>query len=302
MLHALPLRRIDAWEHSPAMLAVAREAFPRFLSAPLADSRRVRLRLDDGRNGLLRSPERQDVIVAAISGAAFAGSGAIYSRDFFELVRERLTPGGVFVLWLQLHHVPEVDVRSVVATLRATFPHVVMHANEGRDQSQLVASAAPLRIDATRVAELDRLPAVRNPIQARGLESLLDLAATAVLVGDGPLRRLVSSGRADVLSDLRPVFEYRVPFGLATGPLRHDLDRFSDLALPPIEPAPTPAHALGLRGLRALAARRYPEAVRALEAARHEMGRPAWERHFARATRQLNRSAPATRRGVRPPR
>jgi spermidine synthase len=282
-LHDMPFRHIDAIEYSPAIVEAARAEFPAFTRGVLSDRERVALVIDDGRNHLQAATQRNDVIVVAISGAAFAGAGAIYSRDFFEVLRDRLAPGGVVSLWLQLHHVPERDVRSVLATLAGVFAHLHVYTTPAADQSFLIASLEPLVIDARRAAQLSRRPRIRGLLEGRGMRSLLELAPQCVLGTRAELERYLAGGRSDLLTDMRPLFEYRVPVGLALEIRSHDLQSFSELRLPPIEPAPDEGLALGLRGLRALYGRRYEEALDAFERSRQLLGEQAWQPQSERA-------------------
>ena len=53
----------------------------------------VRVRVDDGRNFLMLSGEQFDVIAADIIQPVHAGAGNLYSREYFQLVREVPSPG-----------------------------------------------------------------------------------------------------------------------------------------------------------------------------------------------------------------
>jgi spermidine synthase len=64
-------------------------------------------------------------------------SGLLYSREFFEQVRARLKPGGLFVQW--------APTERSIATFRAVFPHVVMVS------PALIGSGTAIGYDAERV-------------------------------------------------------------------------------------------------------------------------------------------------------
>lgn len=255
VLHAMPFRGIEAVEYSPAIIAAAREGFAEFAGPPLADTARVSLHCDDGRNHLQLSRHRYDYAAIAISGAAFAGAGNIYSRGFFEVVRARLAEGGVLMLWIQVHHVFPREVRSVVYTLRQVFPHVHLYTDPGQSQGFLLASAAPLTIDAPRVRELDASPRIREVLGLHGLGSVLELSERGAFTGDEELQRFLASPEVgpppELLTDLRPAFEYATPYALAEPISSFDFQRFSDKRLPVFDP-PLPDHELA-----ALEARRF---------------------------------------------
>src|SRR4029079_6374928 len=95
------------------------------------------------------------LISMELSSIWFAGASNLYSREFYDLVRKRLRPGGVFQQWVQLHHVYRRDFATVVGTLHASFKHVALFYGGG--QGILVASDEPL------AASVDRL----NPLAER---------------------------------------------------------------------------------------------------------------------------------------
>src|SRR6185436_5051518 len=134
---AYPWRRIDVAEISPSIV----EASRRFFSGPslfALDDPRVHLELNDGRNLLLVASEPYDLITIELTSVWFAGAASLYSREFYELVRARLTESGVLQQWVQLHHLRRQELAVIVRTLRAEFPHVALFL--GGAQGILVAS------------------------------------------------------------------------------------------------------------------------------------------------------------------
>jgi spermidine synthase len=171
-LAAYPWQRLDVVEISPAIERAARRYF-REPNLGSLDDPRVKLHLADGRNFLLVSSERYDLISMELSSIWFAGAASLYSREFYGLVREHLTPGGVLQQWVQMHHIRRRDFATVLHTLRAEFAHVVLFYGGG--QGILVASNEPLVASAARVSELEQRPRIRAVIpEGRPLLSLLD--------------------------------------------------------------------------------------------------------------------------------
>lgn len=280
LLHEMPFRRLDVAEFSPAVADAARTQFPHLVGPALADVGRVHLVIDDGRNQIQLASVAYDYVCVAITGAAFAGVGSVYTREFFESVRARLGQDGVFVLWLQLHHVRDREVRSVLATLREVFAHVHAYATPAEDQGYLVASAQELVIDAARARALSANPRAFALLHAAELDSLLDLASLAVITTDAELARVLESGPFVRYTDFRPLFEYFTPYGLAEPPTPIRLSAFSAGLLPRFEPALPEADRSGLLGLRALV-RGDVEGARAhLRQAVSQVKRPAWEGHL----------------------
>jgi spermidine synthase len=79
---------------------------------------RFSLRIGDGRHALAIDRSRYDVIEADAILPKSSLSGLLYSAEFFEAVRARLAPGGIYVQW--------VPTARTVETFRQVFPYVTM--------------------------------------------------------------------------------------------------------------------------------------------------------------------------------
>ncbi len=87
---------------------------------------RMQLSILDAREHLLLSRTQYDVIVSEPTNIWIPGVSSLFTRDFYELVDDRLAPGGLFAQWLHLYGTDAPIVNSVVASLRAVFPHITM--------------------------------------------------------------------------------------------------------------------------------------------------------------------------------
>ena len=116
---------------------------------PLNDSR-TKLIIDDARTYLRVTPNRYDVIVSEPSHPWVPGVANLFTQEFFEMGRSRLTDEGVFVQWLQIYQLSIDSLRSVLATYQKVFPHVMVFrvggAGKGKDLI-LVGSNRPLNLD-----------------------------------------------------------------------------------------------------------------------------------------------------------
>ena len=78
------------------------------------------MRVDDGRNFLLLSGERFDVITADIIQPSHAGAGNLYSREYFTLVRHALKDNGLALQWIG--HRPATQYKLIMRTFLEVFP------------------------------------------------------------------------------------------------------------------------------------------------------------------------------------
>lgn len=117
-----PVERIDEVELSPGVVAAA----PFFASTnrnALSDPR-VHLTITDGRNFLLTSRETYDLIHLEPPELHTVGVVNLYTREFYQLARTHLRPGGIFSTWVNIVMTPEEDLRMAVRTLADVFPYV----------------------------------------------------------------------------------------------------------------------------------------------------------------------------------
>lgn len=181
----------------------------------------VRLRTDDGRNFLLLSGERFDVITADIIQPVHAGAGNLYSREYFHLVRNALEDGGIALQWIG--HRPLSQYRLIMRT----FLDVFADATLWLDGNLMVGSTRPLRLQAGSMAFKRTNPQIRAALDDIGLNDFAILRSWYT-AGPEEMRRFVGEG--PVLTDDRPLVEYHrslprddVPFDISS--LKGDVAR-----------------------------------------------------------------------------
>ncbi|ABU56647.1 fused MFS/spermidine synthase [Roseiflexus castenholzii] len=139
-----PLPRIHAVELVAEQVEAARlyEAENR----SVLDRPGFQITIEDGRNYLLRSAERYDIITADATHPINSSSWALFTFEFYTMVKSRLTDDGVFVQWLPFHDLSERDYRDIVCTFQRVFPHTTLWYT-GATHSFLVATPRPLTRD-----------------------------------------------------------------------------------------------------------------------------------------------------------
>ena len=182
-----PVSSVDHVELDPAILEAAGALLSESGRAVLRDPR-VRLHHGDGLKFLQRSRRAFGVILLRLPEPATALINRFYTKEFFELARSRLAPGGVlsFVVPSSEDSIGP-DLGRFLATLHATletvFPEVRVVPGAA---SVFLASAAPLTLDAATLADrveerslsllsIDRafLAARLNPVRTERLEAIV---------------------------------------------------------------------------------------------------------------------------------
>ena len=72
----------------------------------------------------------------------------LFTREFFELGKSRLKPGGVWSQWIQMYGMSTDDLRTLLATFAEVYPHVNVYATIEDSDLVLVASESPAPRDA----------------------------------------------------------------------------------------------------------------------------------------------------------
>lgn len=81
---------------------------------------------DDGRHYLKIAPQRYDVITADATHPAAAESWVLYTQEYYQLVKSKLTDNGIFAQWLPLHNMAPADYLSTLRTFRGVFPETLL--------------------------------------------------------------------------------------------------------------------------------------------------------------------------------
>jgi spermidine synthase len=95
----------------------------------LVNNPKVRILIDDARHFLFTTDEKFDAITSDPLDPWVKGAAMLYTREFFELVKERLNPGGVVTLFVQLYESNTEAVKSEIGTFFEAFPKGMIFAN-----------------------------------------------------------------------------------------------------------------------------------------------------------------------------
>jgi predicted membrane-bound spermidine synthase len=212
------IQSIDVVELEPEIVRANLALADRRGRDPFVDPR-VHVRLNDARSALLLTDRRFDAIVSQPSHPWTAGAAHLFTRDFFELVRDRLSDDGVFVVWMGQAFVDEDLLRTLLATLRAVFPHVEAYDPRPGGSLLFVSATRPLRIAEAVPRAIAAEPALWA---AQGILGPEDLLATRVQDEDGVAR--VSEG-APVNTDRYNLLQTRSPRILKTALAHAGADR-----------------------------------------------------------------------------
>lgn len=164
----------------------------------------IDLRLRDGRQELLRNPQRYDLITLEPPPPSAAGVVNLYSQDFYQLAASRLQKNALLAQWLPLPTQNIDDSRALVRSFLNVFPYASLWTSEFHEML-LVGSLEPIELDAERVRQRFAQPSVRDALAEVGIDSAATLLATWVTDRQG-LERF--AGAALPVTDDQPRIEY----------------------------------------------------------------------------------------------
>jgi len=116
------MQRVDAVEMEPAVMEMVRRSA--LGNGDPIHNPKVHIRFGDGREHLLTTRSRYDVITSEPSNPYRAGVASLYSREFYRAAAARLGENGMFLQWLQAYDITPTTLKTVYATMCAVFPNV----------------------------------------------------------------------------------------------------------------------------------------------------------------------------------
>ncbi|MGC2412511.1 MAG: fused MFS/spermidine synthase, partial [Stellaceae bacterium] len=150
---------------------------------------RVEIVYDDARRYVLTSDKKFDIITSDPIHPWVKGAATLYTREYFELVKRHLKPGGVVTQWVPLYESTSEVVKSEMATFFAVFPDGIVWINDRDGGGDVVLlgqlDPAPINVDevAERFNRADNTRAAKS-LRDIGFVSAIDLMSS--YAGRGP--------------------------------------------------------------------------------------------------------------------
>jgi len=187
----------------PAVLEAAKW-FPE-VNHDVLNQPRYRAILGDGRNYALVSDETYDVISIDLTSPKMAGNGSLYTLEFYEQLKERLSEKGLVAQWLPFHLLSDTEMRMTAATFMAAFPHTTLWLSPIRHHGLLVGTREKLRIDFQALSAKLAREGVRDQLGPLGVLEPMDVLAWYVM-GEERLGEYVQGARLN--TDDHPYLEF----------------------------------------------------------------------------------------------
>jgi len=224
-----PVKQLDCVEISSAGVRAAGH-FTSVNEGILQDPR-VKLVVGDGRNAVQFAKEPYDVIISQPSNLWISGMSTLFTREFFTMATQRLTPGGVFCQWIQAYRMPLDDFRSLLRTFFEVFPEGSLWEIFPGQDYLLLGSMSPLRVP------YDQLEARMPPSLKSHFDDAADLLGHFIATA-ADVRR--ASASASLLTDDLSTIEYTTSRAMFTFFQTPTIAWIAELRRTPFDPTAWP--------------------------------------------------------------
>jgi spermidine synthase len=185
--------------------------------------------IDDARHFLLTTDERFDAITSDPLDPWVKGAATLYTKEFFELAKSKLNPGGTVTLFVQLYESTPEAVKSEIGTFFEVFPNGVIWGNTHQGRGYDTVLMGTVEAPHFNVDEWDarlnspQYAAVKDSLREISIYSATDLFANyAGRASD--MKAYLADAQINRDSDLR--LQYLAGLGLnlyQSGPIYADI-------------------------------------------------------------------------------
>jgi len=197
------LERIDVVDLSEDILSIS--GYFEATNHRVLENPKVRAFVNDGRHHLLMHDGSYDLITSEPPPLPFAHTVNLYTQDYYELIRRRLTERGFFTQWLPVSQLNQDVARGAIRAFVNVFPHSILISGY-RNNLILMGSPSPFRFDAQRLrARIDSNTALKLDLQAISADDLTEITGSFVM-GERGLAEYTAN--ANPVTDDHPSMEY----------------------------------------------------------------------------------------------
>jgi predicted membrane-bound spermidine synthase len=207
----LEIPEVDIVEISPEVTRVAADAYA-YINNNILAYENISITIEDGRSLLLRAKESYDMIICSAAHPRIGN--ALYTEEFYQLCRRKLSHEGILCQWMPQDWLTEDEVRSLIKACTDAFPYVTLW-QIASGQNLLLASMMPQRLD--YCMSRDRFNAMNRQgnLTTSGVSEFNAILA-GYMADDNALREYARGARIN--SDLYPRVEFSRFVGNTTNP------------------------------------------------------------------------------------
>jgi spermidine synthase len=157
---------------------------------------KVTLHIEDARCYLLSSTQNNDIIICQPSEPWLGGSSDLFTKQYWQICRKRLSANGVLCQWVQLYGLSPALLNDICRSFTSVFPNTALMHEPGAGEVFLLA--------ANSQEDIAKLFLQRCGQDKRNLRQLLMLTPAQ-------LHSLCAQNKAQIITDNNLLLEYAMP-------------------------------------------------------------------------------------------
>ena len=71
-----------------------------------------------------------DVIISEPSNPWLAGQGFLFTKEYYQIAREKLNQDGIFLQWIGAYDFSVKDLQIMLNTINKVFPYILLHVGQ----------------------------------------------------------------------------------------------------------------------------------------------------------------------------
>ena len=200
------------------------------------DDPKLTIVFNDGRNFLMTTRKKFDVITADPIHPWSQGAGYLYTAEYFKLVSEHLLPGGIACQWLPIYELSVEDLKSVIITFRRNFKYTMMWVTYS--DALIIGSNSPIAIDEEEMDRRIAEPKISEDLKRVMMGNATDFLSYFVMGNDG-MKAFSEDGIINTDNNL--YIEFSAPFSISDPSVIEEnvnaIIRYGENILPYLVPA-----------------------------------------------------------------
>ncbi|NIS68993.1 MAG: spermidine synthase [Proteobacteria bacterium] len=174
---------------------------------PINDPR-VKIIIEDARFFLLTTERKFDLITAEPSPPASSGIVNLYTQEYFQLIHDRLSEGGIVTYWLPVYQLKVSEAKSILKAFCNVFSHCSLWSGAGLEW-MMVGMKNPQKAERHGFVRQWYDPVVGSEMRALGF--VIPEQFGSLFIADGPrLRNWISDSLP-----LRDNYPHRISYELS---------------------------------------------------------------------------------------
>jgi len=174
---------------------------------------KVKFVIQDGRNHLLTTHKLYDVITSEPPPPRTAFTVNLYTREYYELQKSKLKPGGIAAQWIPLHSQGEQEVAMHFKTFQSVFPYTMGWLSVA-NEIIIIGSDQPIKIDFNKLNERLQEPEIKKALADIEIPDIFYFLSNLWFLNE----QVVQLGEGfPEITDNRPAIEFYLNLGDVIG-------------------------------------------------------------------------------------